>query len=189
MFTDLPEEQALYHSIATVGTLLLQIGEAGKISSGGEMFSPDVEKKIVSSFGSEDTGNRKESESAQDTKNAEPNNRRVKGAEGDSVLSRSEENQGFGEGAEQTAGTVATEPLTRPTELPVVHGDSKGGYSKNISRSDDDWSVSFKQLLASMLTEPPLVDYFERVYDTTDAVAALRNCRLARVSTTHDSKS
>ncbi|BFZ04267.1 hypothetical protein BsWGS_07306 [Bradybaena similaris] len=112
IFTDLPEEPDLYHSLATVGTLLLQIGEIGKkVPETGS----GVEKKT-------------ETESTVDTK---------------------------------VTGGKKVEPAA-------------SGYE-----SHDDWSISFEQLLASILTEPPLVDFFERIYDTTDAVAALRGQRLA----------
>ena len=42
---------------------------------------------------------------------------------------------------------------------------------------DDQWSVSFEQFLASVLTEPTLCEFFDRKHDPTDAVAQLRNRR------------
>ncbi|CAG5123665.1 unnamed protein product, partial [Candidula unifasciata] len=102
IFTDLPEEQYLYRSLATVGTLLLQLGEIGK-------RLPDTK-------------------------------------------------------------------LNRPEKTVPETVDTKADPSAS---STDDWSITFEQLLASILTEPPLVDFFERIYDTTDAVAALRSQRLA----------
>ena len=42
---------------------------------------------------------------------------------------------------------------------------------------DDQWSISFEQLLASVLTEPALCEFFERKHDPSDAIARLRNRR------------
>lgn len=82
----------------------------------------------------------------------------------------------------------ATEGAAKFTEAAPQYlkpADTDLNSPKNTSKPDEDWSISFEQLLASLLTEPSLVDYFERIYDTTDAVAALRNRRLtARVITT-----
>lgn len=42
---------------------------------------------------------------------------------------------------------------------------------------DDQWSISFEQFLASVLTEATLCEFFERKHDPTDAVSQLRNRR------------
>lgn len=39
---------------------------------------------------------------------------------------------------------------------------------------DADWSVTFEQVLATLLTEPPLVDYFERKRDIQSKVEACK---------------
>ncbi|XP_061541189.1 TBC1 domain family member 9B isoform X1 [Phycodurus eques] len=48
---------------------------------------------------------------------------------------------------------------------------------------DADWSISFQQVLASVLTEPPLVDFFERKRDIRDKMAAREARRVARRQT------
>ncbi|XP_061690467.1 TBC1 domain family member 9B isoform X2 [Syngnathoides biaculeatus] len=48
---------------------------------------------------------------------------------------------------------------------------------------DADWSISFRQVLASVLTEPPLVDFFERKRDIRDKMAA-REARQAALRQT-----
>uniref|UniRef100_A0A8C2X1R9 TBC1 domain family member 9B n=1 Tax=Cyclopterus lumpus TaxID=8103 RepID=A0A8C2X1R9_CYCLU len=97
MFSEEPLEQQLYHSIATVASLLLRIGEVGKNSG---------------SLQSEDIGD-------------------------DAVL--------IGGGGGQRRGSVL----------------------------DVDWSITFEQVLASLLTEPPLVDYFEKKRDFQNKMAAI----------------
>lgn len=43
---------------------------------------------------------------------------------------------------------------------------------------DADWSITFEQVLASLLTEPPLVDYFERKRDIQSKVEGCKAQRL-----------
>ncbi|XP_070607114.1 TBC1 domain family member 8 isoform X2 [Erythrolamprus reginae] len=98
MFHEDPEENELYQAIATVTTLLLQIGEVGQrsSSSGSEEFSEDFQTEA----------------------------------------STSEQDQVFSE-------TVK--------------------ISKNVpSPAAGDWTVSFEQILASLLTEQCLVNFFEK---------------------------
>lgn len=42
-------------------------------------------------------------------------------------------------------------------------------------KADQDWSITFEQLLASFHTEPPLVRFFENEIDITDAIDKFRN--------------
>ncbi|XP_058040812.1 TBC1 domain family member 8 isoform X2 [Ahaetulla prasina] len=98
MFHEDPEENELYQAIATVTTLLLQIGEVGQrsSSSGSDDFSEDFQTEA----------------------------------------STSEQDQVF-------TDTVK--------------------ISKNVpSPAAGDWIVSFEQILASLLTEQSLVNFFEK---------------------------
>uniref|UniRef100_A0A665TYY5 TBC1 domain family, member 9 (with GRAM domain) n=1 Tax=Echeneis naucrates TaxID=173247 RepID=A0A665TYY5_ECHNA len=99
MFSEEPLEQELYHSIATVASLLLRIGEVGK------KFNNGIKK---------------------------------------------------------------TEPLAPgwSNERQVCQA------LRRSSTLDVDWSITFEQVLASLLTEPPLVDYFERKVDIQSKMAA-----------------
>lgn len=92
-FADEPNEQELFHAIAAVATLLLQIGEVGKQFRCGE-------------------------------------------------------------------------------DLPIECSCS--------SFLDSNWTITFEQLLASMLTEHALVNYFEQQVDLTPAIARFRSRRLLR---------
>uniref|UniRef100_A0A7N8WMS0 TBC1 domain family member 9B n=1 Tax=Mastacembelus armatus TaxID=205130 RepID=A0A7N8WMS0_9TELE len=106
MFSEEPLEQELYHSIATVASLLLRIGE--------------VDDTSVSSY---------------------------------SVVS---------------SGSLQCEDIADDT---VLIG---GGEQRRGSVLDVDWSITFEQVLASLLTEPPLVDYFEKKRDIQSKMAACR---------------
>ncbi|XP_048453942.1 TBC1 domain family member 8-like [Rhincodon typus] len=105
MFREDPEENSLYQAIATVTTLLLQIGEAGqKIRSSGSI-------------------------------------------------------------SKLPASSKETEVLT-PTNTASAPSEGVDMGLKNnpppSQSGEDDWSVSFEQILASLLTEQCLVNFFER---------------------------
>ncbi|XP_065279748.1 TBC1 domain family member 8 [Emys orbicularis] len=103
MFHEDPEENSLYQAIATVTTLLLQIGEVGQrsssLGSGSDEFTEDVQSEA--------------SASDQDT---------------------------------VFTDTVKTTHKETPS-LPVTEGN---------------WIISFEQILASLLTEQSLVNFFEK---------------------------
>uniref|UniRef100_A0A673A2N6 TBC1 domain family member 9B n=1 Tax=Sphaeramia orbicularis TaxID=375764 RepID=A0A673A2N6_9TELE len=99
MFSEDSSEQQLYHSIATVASLLLRIGEVGK-------------KFMVSS------------------------------------------------------GSLRCEDVADDDDAVLV------GERRRGSTLDADWSISFEQALASLLTEAPLVDFFERKRDVRSKMAA-----------------
>ncbi|XP_041055707.1 TBC1 domain family member 8 [Carcharodon carcharias] len=104
MFREDPEENHLYQAIATVTTLLLQIGEAGqRIRNSGSMSELP-------------------STSSKETEVLTPTD--------DAVFEAVD------------IGPKNNHPTTQPGE--------------------DDWSVSFEQILASLLTEQCLVNFFER---------------------------
>jgi hypothetical protein len=113
LFTDEPNEQELFHSIATVATLLLQIGEVGK-----QFYAASVTSSAVAASGDMQPG--------------------------------------------------AVQQQQRPDSLKVD------------SLLDTDWSITFEQLLASMLTESALVNYFECCVDLMPAIERFRNRRLQR---------
>lgn len=121
LFADEPNEQQLFHSIATVATLLLQIGEVGK-----QFTSLSV------------------------------------------------------------SDSLSTLPLECSASPVTAAGANIGEPdSLDLNRSsgsslDHDWSITFEQFLASMLTEQPLIGYFESQMDVISAIERFRNRRLQR---------
>ena len=61
---------------------------------------------------------------------------------------------------------------------------SKRDVSSHI---DWDWSITFEQFLASMLTEPALVEYFEAKADLSSYIERFRNRRLLERAVSSDS--
>lgn len=108
MFHEDPEENDLYQAIATVTTLLLQIGEVGQRSSSSGSCSQDGGEELQASAPS---------------------------PEQDSVF------------ADTDAGPAPQDAQAFPEEA--------GG----------DWTVSLEHILASLLTEQSLVNFFEKPLD------------------------
>lgn len=108
MFHEDPEENDLYQAIATVTTLLLQIGEVGQRSSSSRSCSQDS-------------------------------------GEGPRASALS---------PEQDSVFVDMDTGTAPQDFRVFPEEAEG-----------DWTVSLEHILASLLTEQSLVNFFEKPLD------------------------
>ena len=200
MFGDHHNEQQLYHSIATVGTLLLEIGEVGKkfylpkqessdlgitseTESGSEMESPSQSLDITST---ENTPVDK----SKDVQPAAPIEAEATSAISEvseqlSEVSVSDTSVQKDSEIDQTADAVKSDSVQLATDsgvsvsssLTIQRGERTVSTSSS-SKIDIEWSISFEQFLASMLTESAIVSYFEHQYNVTDAVARMRNRRL-----------
>lgn len=156
MFTDNEYEQQLYHSIATVGTLLLEMGEVGK-----KFY---LQKSVSESSTGENSSTKMESlsEDVEQLKMVESK-----------ALSNSTENQ------------TKEDSSSSQSELSQLDELSPSGARSSYSKPDSDWSISFEQMVASLLTEQPLVTYFEKQCDMSEAVAKMRNRRLITRQSSH----
>uniref|UniRef100_A0A4X2JY96 TBC1 domain family member 9 n=1 Tax=Vombatus ursinus TaxID=29139 RepID=A0A4X2JY96_VOMUR len=108
MFHEDPEENDLYQAIATVTTLLLQIGEVGQRSSSSGSCSDEYMED------------------------------------------------------------VQTEASTSTSDQDSVFADMgkmPQRYSQALSMTEGDWTVSLEHILASLLTEQSLVNFFEKPLD------------------------
>uniref|UniRef100_A0A673A3V1 TBC1 domain family, member 9 (with GRAM domain) n=1 Tax=Sphaeramia orbicularis TaxID=375764 RepID=A0A673A3V1_9TELE len=135
MFSEDSSEQQLYHSIATVASLLLRIGEVGK------KFSNNGGKKSVAAV-----------------EQAPP----LSAPEGD------EDEASVSSYSVVSSGSLRCEDVADDDDAVLV------GERRRGSTLDADWSISFEQALASLLTEAPLVDFFERKRDVRSKMAACR---------------
>ena len=116
MFSEDPHEQHLYHSIATVASLLLRIGEVAKRFTNQGSASP------------------------------------------------------------LSPAQTPMDPAPSP-----VHSQGR--------TPDADWSISFEQVLASLLTETPLVDFFERRAQLREKMATGRDKMAAASRSRKESES
>ncbi|KAM4555975.1 TBC1 domain family member 9B isoform 1-T1 [Odontesthes bonariensis] len=167
MFSEEPLEQELYHAIATVASLLLHIGEVGK------------------KFGN---GGKKHETQATPTAQATPLSPQEEGPDEAQVCCALADAQ-LEAAAPPTSDEDAKDDTSVSSYSVVSSGSLQcediaddtvliGGEQRRGSVLDVDWSISFEQVLASLLTEPPLVDYFEGKRDIHAKMAA---CKAQRV--------
>lgn len=159
MFSEEPDEQHLYHSIATVASLLLRIGEVGKKFHNGSKKVDDSDVQAPPTVPQvEEAHTEVQSGESQVCQEVAATPASTEQDEGDTSAGRS--------------GSLQPEDVSGGS---VLVG---GTEQRQGSVLDADWSVTFEQVLASLLTEPPLVDYFERKRDIQSNVEA---CKAQRV--------
>jgi len=249
LFTSEPNEQALYHSIATVATLLLRIGEVGKRFStsrvprlqtnGANIGNLDAKTKRIESESDEgdasDLGNSFSGEemlpeneifhradntilrkfpaetgaSLYDELRAEGDDMKrmivftdaspigsITEQGGDQSKDRQEVDENLIQSRDQAFSPdllVGGAPNEVPPSTEVLVSTSSVKVQSqpvtkdirvrletisNSSKVDNDWSITYEQFLASMLTETPLVSYFESRRALADLVKQYRERRL-----------
>ncbi|PKU33234.1 tbc1 domain family member hypothetical protein [Limosa lapponica baueri] len=187
MFSEDPVEQELYHAIATVASLLLRIGEVGKKFSNRPMRKSEDCK----ANNTQDPVSEEESPTSEQSQNSaveqQPQADHEDKTCGDAQPEKTQpENQTLGDGSGEgqgsplqllsddetkddmsmssysmvSTGSLQCEDIADDTVLVGCEGSSSAArYGSTI---DTDWSISFEQILASMLTETALVNYFEK---------------------------
>ncbi|XP_046333198.2 TBC1 domain family member 9-like isoform X1 [Haliotis rufescens] len=260
MFNEHEEEQQLYHAIATIGTLLLQIGEVGKrfmrkSESGDSSLFTESDLPLSSSIDSQsdmsispsqrtlESSSPFESHLNTPTNSSNPSadkdnltNKTL--AEGDNAVaikdpnsnvtdgedsiakgdnadkSKGDNSHAKGDNSDKSKGDNSQKELKTEDSLKENVSEEENGNSSqksgnsadasresrssvasegqqsyeesspNSSKPDSEWSISFEQFLASMLTEPVLVKYFEKQYNVCDSVSKMRNRRLLTQTST-----
>lgn len=167
MFSEEPLEQQLYHAIATVASLLLRIGEVGKKFHNGSKRTEDADAQApppapqreegLSKGGSSETQMCRVLADAQLEVAALPTSDEE--AKDDTSVSSY---------SVVSSGSLQCEDIADDTVLIGCDEQRRG------SVLDADWSITFEQVLASLLTEPPLVDYFEKKRDIQSKIAACK---------------
>uniref|UniRef100_A0A8C5JHJ2 TBC1 domain family member 9B n=1 Tax=Junco hyemalis TaxID=40217 RepID=A0A8C5JHJ2_JUNHY len=187
MFSEDPVEQELYHAIATVASLLLRIGEVGKKFSN----RPTRKSEDCKANSGQDPVSEEESPTSEQSQNSaveqQPQADHEDKASVDAQPEKTQqENQTLGDGSGEgqgsplqllsddetkddmsmssysmvSTGSLQCEDIADDTVLVGCEGSSAAArYGSTI---DTDWSISFEQILASMLTEAALVNYFEK---------------------------
>ncbi|XP_054573084.1 TBC1 domain family member 9B isoform X1 [Eptesicus fuscus] len=188
MFSEDSMEQDLYHAIATVASLLLRIGEVGK------RFSAQPGRKPRDGAPGEDQPPAPDppQDPAQELQPPAVGDPQAK-AGGDTQLGKApQESQVVGEGGggeglgspsqrlsdDETkddmsmssysvvsTGSLQCEDLADDTVLVGGEARSPSFPSRSGGSVDADWSISFEQILASILTESVLVNFFEKKMD------------------------
>ncbi|KAG7465330.1 hypothetical protein MATL_G00175210 [Megalops atlanticus] len=171
MFSEDPSEQELYHAIATVASLLLRIGEVGKKFANNGAKRPDVQ--AGASLVPEPPQPEKEDPVEEGSLGQAQVCKALEEAQLDVPLPPASDEEAKDDTSVSSysmvsAGSLQCEDIADDTVL-IGCGDQRRG-----SALDGDWSITFEQVLASLLTEPPLVDYFEKKQDIRGRMAACK---------------
>ncbi|XP_052799590.1 TBC1 domain family member 9-like isoform X2 [Mya arenaria] len=192
MFGGDSKEQDLYHAIATVGTLLLEIGEVGK------KFYLHKEDPSSSGTDSLKSGSLPEEENGSVLKREQSIAQELSDAatEDDSDNEKEETEDKANEVVEKMAEMSVENDTPKKDDIEKTDEEGKDSddtgiqtpvsevkrgertISSSSTKLDHEWSISFEQFLASMLTEPALVKFFETRTDLSDAIDKTRHRRL-----------
>ncbi|XP_020854266.1 TBC1 domain family member 9B isoform X1 [Phascolarctos cinereus] len=191
MFSEDPVEQELYHAIATVASLLLRIGEVGKKFCSRPHRKPEGnsasnEQDLTSEEESLPSEHRQSSAGEQHSP-VDPEQKGGGDMQSGKTLREnqlvSEEGRGEGQGSPSqllsddetkddmsmssysmvSTSSLQCEDIADDTVL--VGCEAGSPASRYGSTIDTDWSISFEQILASILTETALVNFFEKKVD------------------------
>ncbi|XP_017340916.2 TBC1 domain family member 9B isoform X1 [Ictalurus punctatus] len=177
MFSEDPLEQELYHAIATVASLLLRIGEVGKkFTNNGSKKCDAPAQTVVETPGKEDSfgeagcGQSLVSKALAEAQ-LEPLPPPANGSDEDV-----KDDTSISSYSVVSAGSLQCEDIADDTVLIGcgLGGAGGGSDSRRGSAPDGDWSISFEQVLASLLTEPALVNYFEKKHDIRSKMAVCK---------------
>ncbi|XP_040820397.1 TBC1 domain family member 9B isoform X5 [Ochotona curzoniae] len=188
MFSEDPLEQDLYHAIATVASLLLRIGEVGKKFSShsgrkptdaaaGDPQSParELSQDPVQECQPPAAGD-PQAKAGGDThlgKVPQESQTVVEGGSGEGqgspsqLLSDDETKDDISMSSYSVVSTnsLHCEDLMDDTVLVGVEARSPTATARIGNTVDTDWCISFEQILASILTESVLVNFFEKRVD------------------------
>ncbi|XP_043218792.1 TBC1 domain family member 9-like isoform X3 [Amphibalanus amphitrite] len=184
MFSEEQSQPEIFHAIAHVGTLLLQIGEVGKKfqreRSASSIAAAAASADSASGVSAADTDATTGAATAstvsggaaarpESTPEAVP----VAGVTDMSLLSEAL--------SESTGDERRSEDSSdRPPPPNSVLEDQEEATEPPEAPTDADWAVSLEQFVASVVTEPMLVAFFEKRSDVKAAVMSLRSVRLNR---------
>lgn len=174
MFSEEPLEQQLYHSIATVASLLLRIGEVGKKFNNGSKKSDSAAAQAQPPDPQREESD--ESQVCQALADAQ-----LEPAAPQTSEEETKDDTSVSSYSVVSSGSLQCEDIADDT---VLIG---GGEQRRGSVLDVDWSITFEQVLASLLTEPPLVDYFERKRDIQIKMATCKAQRAVERQTSSTS--
>lgn len=207
MFSEDPTEQELYHATATVTSLLLEMGEVGKLfcspaSKDGEEADDEDDDQVPVCGRKQQRERRKpcvcppgdakidscvtgpmediklEDSSPKDTATSSMLISDDETKDDTSVSSYSV----LSAGSHELDDKLQCEDIADDTVL-IRNGRPQGRaghHGKGLPHStsiDNDWTITFEQFLASVLTEQALVQYFEKPVDIAAQITNAKNVR------------
>ncbi|XP_017320032.1 TBC1 domain family member 9 [Ictalurus punctatus] len=203
MFSEDANEQELYHATATVTSLLLEMGEVGKLfcSPSSKEDDADDEEEDEDEERATTVRCRKQQRTREDSLNRSvegkiPNTAPMEdikldespkdtGASSAMLVSDDETKDDtsvssysvLSAGSHEMDEKLQCEDIAEDTVL--VRSGAGGEGIPHSASIDKDWAITFEQFLASVLTEQALVRYFEKPMDTAARIANAKNVRKA----------
>uniref|UniRef100_A0A8C4H0M8 TBC1 domain family member 9 n=1 Tax=Dicentrarchus labrax TaxID=13489 RepID=A0A8C4H0M8_DICLA len=187
MFSEDVAEQELYHATATVTSLLLEMGEVGKLFSSSGRRDHNMEDKPESSMCRRDVADPKTTQEAvSDNIKLEDSSPKDTGTSSAMLISDDETKDDtsmssysvLSAGSHELDEKLQCEDIADDTVL--VRSDSGSDGERGLPHStsiDKDWAITFEQFLASVLTEQALVHYFEKPVDVAARITNAKNVR------------
>uniref|UniRef100_A0A8C1IQI9 TBC1 domain family member 9 n=1 Tax=Cyprinus carpio TaxID=7962 RepID=A0A8C1IQI9_CYPCA len=152
MFSEDPSEQELYHATATVTSLLLEMGEVGKLfcSPAHKTDEEDEDERIAVPSRSKQERHQLEDSSPKDTATS--------------------------------CAMLLSDDDTSVSSYSVLSAGSHELQCEDIAEDtvlirSGDWAITFEQFLASVLTEQALVQYFEKPVEIAARITNAKNVR------------
>lgn len=214
MFSEDPVEQELYHAIATVASLLLRIGEVGKKFTNPPLRnSENTQANVSREPSSEEEEQNSSLENRHPRANEQDQSTCAIPVPGNSQSGHMQED--FQKLRIESENQERNSPPTQPTSDDETKDDTSVSSYSMVSASslqcediaddtvlvgceagnvtpkygstiDAEWSISFEQILASMLTEPALVSYFEKKVDIVQKMKQKKIERQISSSSEHE---
>uniref|UniRef100_A0A3B3TIA1 TBC1 domain family member 9 n=1 Tax=Poecilia latipinna TaxID=48699 RepID=A0A3B3TIA1_9TELE len=194
MFSEDVAEQELYHATATVTSLLLEMGEVGKLFTSCDVFIPaELEDKPSPCEDAKQQDVSEELAPMQDIK-LEDSSPKETGTSSAMLISDDETKDDtsmssysvLSAGSHELDEKLQCEDIAddtvlvcsdeRPSERERRRIPNGGGLPHSTS-IDKDWAITFEQFLASVLTEQALVRYFEKPVDVAACITNAKNVR------------
>lgn len=181
MFSEDPKEQDLYHAIATVASLLLRIGEVGKrfLGQPGRKLRDTApgEDKPPAPGPPQDPAREIQSPAMGDPQARAGGDTQLGNVPQESqVVGQGGSGEGQGSPSQRLSDDETKDDMSMSSYSVVSTGSLQcedladdtvlvGGEARSGGTVDADWSISFEQILASILTESVLVNFFEERVD------------------------
>nr|XP_019572503.1 PREDICTED: TBC1 domain family member 9B isoform X3 [Rhinolophus sinicus] len=181
MFSEDPKEQDLYHAIATVASLLLRIGEVGKrfLGQPGRKLRDTApgEDEPPAPGPPQDPAREIQSPAMGDPQARAGGDTQLGNVPQESqVVGQGGSGEGQGSPSQHLSDDETKDDMSMSSYSVVSTGSLQcedladdtvlvGGEARSGGTVDADWSISFEQILASILTESVLVNFFEERVD------------------------
>uniref|UniRef100_A0A8C9XPW6 TBC1 domain family member 9 n=1 Tax=Sander lucioperca TaxID=283035 RepID=A0A8C9XPW6_SANLU len=172
MFSEDVAEQELYHATATVTSLLLEMGEVGKLFSSSGRKDHNIEGESGPSMCTRD-----QLPSMQDIRleDSSPKDTGISSA----MLISDDETKDDTSMSSYSVLSAGSHELDEKLQCEDIADDtvlvrSEDGLPHSTS-IDKDWTITFEQFLASVLTEQALVHYFEKPVEVAACITNAKN--------------